>query len=170
LSYLNKHEQNHTFVECAVFADDIKGKGWNDQSPWHFIDQPFFDGDFVTTVFPEKFNVTWSVDYMHKNLKGPKPDEKEGVSWALGDGLNMRFLIHYVGDIHQPLHTVTRYADDHPKGDMGGNLYKLAEHDKIIELHALWDSGVYEFDDVSDFGDLALPLTSESWEKLGNIS
>ena len=52
LTYMNQHEKDHMFVESATFADDIKDKGFNDQSPWHYIDQPFFD-NFNTTVFPE---------------------------------------------------------------------------------------------------------------------
>ena len=63
LQYLTKHEGKHSFVEAAVFADDIKLRGFNDQSPWHYIDQPFLD-NFNTTVFPEIFNVTWSINYM----------------------------------------------------------------------------------------------------------
>jgi len=30
LSYMNKNEKDHMFVESATFADDIKGKGWGD--------------------------------------------------------------------------------------------------------------------------------------------
>jgi hypothetical protein len=145
LSYLNKHEANHKFVECATFADDIKDKGFNDQSPWHYTDQPFFD-HFNTTVYPENFNVTWSIDYMTKTLKANKTDPDTGVSWDLGDSFNLRLLIHYVGDIHQPLHTVSRYTNEHPNGDQGGNLFMLAEKEGINELHALWDSTIYEFD------------------------
>ena len=45
-------EKDHPFVECATFADEIKGTGWNDQSHWHFVDEPFFDG-FTRDVAPE---------------------------------------------------------------------------------------------------------------------
>jgi hypothetical protein len=38
LKYMNQHEANHTFVECATFADDIKDKGFNHISPWHYVD------------------------------------------------------------------------------------------------------------------------------------
>jgi len=30
-------------VECATFADEIKGKGAKWQSGWHFVDTPFVD-------------------------------------------------------------------------------------------------------------------------------
>jgi hypothetical protein len=33
-----KKEDQHPFVECVTFADDIKYKGGSYQSPWHFID------------------------------------------------------------------------------------------------------------------------------------
>jgi len=41
----------------------------------------------------------------------------------------------------------------------------LAEKDGINELHALWDSTVYEWDI-----DLPRPLSNESWDSLTNIS
>lgn len=98
---MNEHELNHGFVECATFPDDIKNKGWKDQSPWHFDDIPYIIDNFNGTApAPENFNVTWAVEYMHKNLKGPRTDDNEGVKWELGDSFNLRFLIHYVGDIH----------------------------------------------------------------------
>lgn len=172
LSYLNEHEQNHTFVECATFADDIKGRGFDDISPWHFIDQPFFDENFNTTVYPEAFNVTWAIKNMAKVLNRERNSteaepvkEDEGVSWLLGDGFNLRLLIHYLGDMHQPLHTVSRYTKDFPRGDMGGNLFMLEEKESINELHALWDSGVYEFD-----ADVQQPLNATAWQWLGDIS
>lgn len=49
LSYLREShpkitaaEGEHPFTECATFADTIKGKGFNWQSNWHFIDQPIY--------------------------------------------------------------------------------------------------------------------------------
>lgn len=41
----------------------------------------------------------------------------------------------------------------------------LEEKDGINELHALWDSTIYEYDQ-----DFAQPLSEESWEALGDIS
>lgn len=36
-------ENNHPLVECTTFADDIKYAGGGFQSPWHFVDQPYYD-------------------------------------------------------------------------------------------------------------------------------
>ena len=51
----------------------------------------------------------------------------------------IRLLIHYVGDFHQPLHCATRVNKNYPKGDLGGNMFKLTGDD-LGELHAVWDS------------------------------
>lgn len=102
---------------------------------------------------------------MTKQLEKPKVNEDEGVSWLLGDAFNLRLLIHYIGDIHQPLHDVSRYSEDFKDGDMGGNLYMLEEKDGINELHALWDSTIYEWDQ-----DVPLPLSQSGWDFLGDIS
>ena len=163
IQYMNKHEDKHSFVECATFADDLKERGMSDQSPWHFTDQPFLDGYFPSLT-TENQNVTWSVDYMHKNLKGPR-DANDSVSWELTDGFNLRLLIHYVGDLHQPLHTVSRYAKDFKNGDMGGNLFMLKERQNVTELHALWDSTVYEW--ATDFKQ---PLNDSIWDQMTKIS
>src|ERR1700730_12872831 len=32
------------------------------------------------------------------------------------------WLIHLVGDVHQPLHTTSRFTHEQPKGDAGGTL------------------------------------------------
>lgn len=39
-------EGSHPFVECATFADEIKGRGWNDQANLHYVNIPFFDEGF----------------------------------------------------------------------------------------------------------------------------
>jgi hypothetical protein len=55
-----------------------------------------------------------------------------------------RLLIHYVGDVHQPLHCVSRVNKDYPAGDRGGNSFPLPTHYSDKELHAVWDSAIYE--------------------------
>lgn len=65
--------------------------------------------------------------------------EEDGLSTA------MRLLIHYVGDIHQPLHATSRVDHEYISGDRGGNSFPLQAKDSVNELHALWDSVLYEF-------------------------
>jgi hypothetical protein len=51
----------------------------------------------------------------------------------------LRWLVHVVGDVHQPLHTTQRFSDQFPTGDQGGNLCLINRTER--NLHALWDQG-----------------------------
>jgi hypothetical protein len=53
----------------------------------------------------------------------------------------MRYLIHVIGDIHQPLHATAMFNDGMFKnGDQGGNLFKITYASGIDNLHKLFDS------------------------------
>ncbi len=47
----------------------------------------------------------------------------------------LKFVVHFVGDIHQPLHA--GYRDD-----KGGNAYQVQFDGKGSNLHRVWDSGL----------------------------
>ena len=69
---------------------------------------------------------------MLASLKGARANEKKhSVSYNLGESLNLRLLIHYVGDLHQPLHATSRYTESHPNGDRGGNDFHLTPNGEI---------------------------------------
>lgn len=69
-------------------------------------------------------------------------------------------MIHYAGDIHQPLHDVAEVDSKYPKGDAGGNFEHLS---KVIDgvncLHAIWDSVAYKY-----AGYPVLPLTEDKYD------
>lgn len=44
----------------------------------------------------------------------------------------MRLLIHYVGDVHQPLHATARVDHEYPRGDFGGNTVHLPNKDESL--------------------------------------
>lgn len=73
----------------------------------------------------------------------------------------MRLIIHYVADIHQPLHAESRYNLKYPNGDRGGNSFKLPYTDGTYNLHSAYDSVMYEFTQ-----DAKLPLSTGSWSNL----
>lgn len=164
-------EQNHPFVECATFADFIKNSGFNDLSTWHYVDTPFFDEGYTTEVHDDPSNVVWAIDQMHKQIVDPvgtiygPVNPTLPVDLSFGRSFNMRLLIHYFGDIHQPLHSVSRYTENYPNGDAGGNLFGIPASGPdggVTNLHAVWDSVAYAYADFID-----QPLTDDSWEFLG---
>jgi len=52
-------------------------------------------------------------------------------------------MLHLIGDIHQPLHTVKLVTDTYPepRGDRGGNSFsvRVTPDRSAIKLHAFWD-------------------------------
>ena len=82
--------------------------------------------------------------------------EKEGKSLAL------RLLVHYYGDVHQPLHSSDRYTAQHPDGDKGGNDFPLKNHYSANELHAVWDNVIYQY-----HTNPKRPFTAATWNDQG---
>src|SRR5207302_7169292 len=50
------------------------------------------------------------------------------------------WILHLVGDVHQPLHAVSRYTKQIPDGDAGGNAETvIPATGETIALHTYWD-------------------------------
>lgn len=82
-----------------------------------------------------------------------------------GKSLALRLLIHYYGDIHQPLHNVDRYTKEFPNGDKGGNAFLLKNHYSANELHAVWDNVIYSY-----HTNPKRPFTAASWNDFGALA
>ena len=109
-------------------------------APWHYIDICLQDQRTdLPARCPGGACVTAKIDEYTNRLKAGNYDE-----WgAAGD---LAFLIHLVGDIHQPLHT----AND---ADKGGNCIAVESHPYARNLHAAWDTAVvYRLEDSVDTG------------------
>ena len=52
---------------------------------------------------------------------------------------SLSWLIHLVGDIHQPLHCESFYSDAYTNGDRGGNEFYVKPADQPVRLHGVWD-------------------------------
>lgn len=118
-----------SLADVANWADQVKGNTqWSHTKPWHFIDIPDH-GDYED-VPHEDSDVVYAITELVRALKSSSaaPMDKKSA---------LMFLVHFVGDIHQPLH-VGR-PDDH-----GGNSIKVVFEGKQTNLHALWDSGMIQ--------------------------
>jgi nuclease S1 len=117
-----------TAMERASVRPDTEFRD-EETAPWHFIDICLQDRRAdVPARCPGGNCVTRKIDQYSKRLKEGKYDH-----WgASGD---LAFLIHFVGDIHQPLHA----AND---ADRGGNCVKVDSHSQATDLHAVWDTTV----------------------------
>ena len=118
------------FVSAAHWADDIKRN--HDAyafSSWHFIDFPYPNRSACSQETVDEQNIVVALEDMRTNLLDPQVP-----GW--NRAFSLRYTLHLMGDMHQPLHTVSRCSPSHPKGDAGGNLFKLNDPD-YTNLHKL---------------------------------
>lgn len=122
------------FVTAACWADDIKSST-SAYSIWHYIDLPFsLDGTSTNNAPPPFTNVVWAIRQSIATLQDPAAAQTNQAT-------ALRFLLHFAGDIHQPLHSSTAVSAAHPTGDAGGNSFNLAVGGTWSNLHSLWDAG-----------------------------
>ena len=81
-------------------------------------------------------------------VKGPPPkhaverltvleeDLRKRKSTMFLRAVELAWVIHLMGDLHQPLHNASRISKVQPKGDAGGNGMALT---KSLDLHTFWD-------------------------------
>ena len=168
------HERDHRFTECATFADDIKTTWGAWQTPWHYMDQPYLDEPGTTIEdFPEF--VIPDVDVIHAmtDLTAFLKRETDSSSSkyinqiaqyfpAIEDqrSVALRLVIHYIGDIHQPLHGVAEVDHRFPAGDQGGNSESVPADPSgsVTNLHSVWDSVIYKHT-----GYETLPMSEEDF-------
>lgn len=141
-SAISKHTKD--FVNASHWADDVKRLPDFEFSPdLHFIDNPFAtDGTTLPTDLPKHDNIVKGLE-TYVNILKTGTDQNERAE-------ALRFIIHFVGDIHQPLHCATRVDANHPEGDRGGNDLSIetldpAGHKKRVKLHSYWDGGIESF-------------------------
>ncbi len=130
-------EDRTAFMRASTWADSIKldprytsdppsaatagqNVGYADRSrhaDWHFVDQPISPDR--TPVVPARVpNAATQLPLFRAALADPRA----------GDDLksyDLVWLLHLVGDVHQPLHCVSRYDAADRQGDRGGNAVRI---------------------------------------------
>lgn len=115
-------------ARSSTWADETK----TDQTgPWHYIDLTLPDTKAdIAARCPDDNCAPARIRLFAAQLASRRADGR----WSQLDAL--RFLVHFVGDIHQPLHTIS-------DADLGGNCEQLDPAiGKAKNLHALWDGEI----------------------------
>lgn len=145
------------FMIAATWADWIKDKnsGYSDEDPknanrpdgatssqnvgypdmfrhryFHFVDTPFATDGTALPAIPTP-NAQERIALFRGVLASASDDRLKSY--------DLTWLLHLVGDVHQPLHCVTRVSGTEPEGDNGGNNVKLSCVGCPKALHAYWD-------------------------------
>jgi hypothetical protein len=129
--------QNVSLASISSWADDIR-----DERPetynWHFVDIPLYADIYEATrdcLDTSKGDCAINaIDRNRKTLLDPaaSPQDKKEA---------LMYLVHFIGDIHQPLHAVGDYrgANDYPVKFFIDPLKKKTED---TNLHVVWDSSL----------------------------
>jgi len=152
------------FVDASTWADDERSIK-PDTGPWHFIDIPRGapKGDIAQYCPASTGCVVSELAAQVRVLR-----DHTASAQARADAL--RYVIHFVGDIHQPLHATTN-------DDMGGNCVPVTFFDRAPmetnleresyspNLHGIWDVGIIEH--FAPPQDAQAPTPEQVAEELG---
>jgi hypothetical protein len=98
---------------------------------WHFIDNPF-SPDGTPLLPPAAPNLRTQIALLRRTLSSVAASDEV-------KSYDLVWLLHLVGDAHQPLHAASRFTHDLPRGDNGGNRIALCSRPCRDELHLFWD-------------------------------
>ena len=151
-----------SFTGAAPWLDSIK---YEDHIPWfhtmHYVDR-FFSDDGTALPEEAQINGLWAVGKAKEMLS-------DKVTSGFDKGMAFRILLHVSADPHQPLHAASRVSFEYPKGDAGGNLFRLGRNSIGKNLHSYWDQGGGAFKGRQSVDDGELAKRAQGIEKNGLV-
>jgi len=157
VALLRKHPHYKEYLAAGRpegFSEDewvfLRGATWSDwvgtqsdlkrefaHPAWHFINYPYVPhGSRVDAAehqpqAGQEHIVQALTDAIEKLKTGTDSQKAIYLCW----------LLHLVGDIHQPLHCAQMVSEQFARGDQGGNLVliRVRTQRSPVRLHALWD-------------------------------
>jgi hypothetical protein len=136
--------------QAAVWPDTARDTPF-DRPKWHYVNFPVYlsladqqamsprlsvntSATWQPGMLDSRLNVLQALDRIAKTFPSQTADER---------AVQLCWVLHLVGDLHQPLHCAALFDRAHfPEGDKGGNSVKVRTHPlqrQPTALHALWD-------------------------------
>ena len=125
------------FMRAAYWPDWVRSNYSDEYNrpTWHYI----------TAAYVPPYSKLKASD-----LRGQQPNivtqiaaclEKIGSAHDVEEPIHLCWLLHLVGDIHQPLHCASQLSEAFPQGDQGGNLAIVRLMGGMpVRLHFAWDA------------------------------
>jgi len=125
---INELLDGKSIIYWAPWMDDASNSPqYKYSKTWHYFD--IEDGGSVaTTERSPKGDILTAIPAQIQTLKDKTSSREERQ-------LALKFLVHLMGDLHQPMHMGR-------PGDYGGNTIKVNYFSREYSLHSLWDGGV----------------------------
>jgi hypothetical protein len=138
---INRLLDNYPMAYYSNRADEIKSDTtgqWEHTFIWHYVNIPsgMQRNDFEKAVYNVKQDNLYSeLVKLEETLKSKEStDEQKRIALC--------FIIHLVGDMHQPMH-VGR------EDDLGGNRIYVEWFSRKTNIHAVWDSDLIDLEKYS---------------------
>ncbi len=144
-----------SFADAATWADEQRDVP--DSGQWHYVNIPIKEIRYHTRYCAAKGCVVSKIEEFRRTLLNPK-------AGTLQKQQALKFLIHFIADVHQPLHV----GDN---GDQGGNRLQVRFFRDGSNLHRVWDSQIIERHTKNeqvwlwDFDFIANPRIAAEWTK-----
>ena len=124
---------HHDLSRMSNWADHIKSDvNWKHANDWHWCTIP--DGEGYEKGKHRGLAVEKVKEFITVLKKKKSTKEEKQIA--------LKFLIHLVGDLHQPLHVGNGE-------DRGGNSVRLKWFGESSNLHSIWDSKLIEYQNLS---------------------
>jgi hypothetical protein len=151
---------HESLAMSANWADFIKSDtSYKYLSSWHYLD------------FPDSLNYPQLQAFIKADTSG---NVYSKTNWLVGQLKNkslskdkkvfyLRLLVHFIGDMHQPLHHGR-------ETDQGGNKVKVNWFGESTNLHTVWDSKLIDqqqlsYTEYSNAIGFATPAERAKWQK-----
>jgi hypothetical protein len=117
-----------TLVSIASWADEVR-RSRPETGTWHYVDIPIDRAHLdMARDCPKGQCVIAKIEEFEKvvaDQSAPAAERREALM----------FLVHFIGDMHQPLHS----SDNR---DKGGNDVQVQLANRRLNLHSLWDTAL----------------------------
>lgn len=127
------------FLELARWADDARGS-IHDHPTWHYSSRPLIDKASPPAETPEDVPQGSAIEAFALNLSVAADSRASPAERAVA----LCWVFHLVGDMHQPLHSVSQVSQRFAEGDRGGGLQFVRDPqtNEPVTLHWFWDDAV----------------------------
>lgn len=122
-----------SLASIASWADDYRAEHEESRN-WHFVNIPYDRATYDPAV--DCKNDARYGDCIINAIERARAVLADCSKAATQQAQALKFLVHFVGDIHQPLHDTDR------NNDHGGNDIVVTFFGKSAKLHAIWDSDI----------------------------
>ncbi|GAA3950568.1 S1/P1 nuclease [Hymenobacter algoricola] len=128
-----------TLTMISTWPDEIRYyPGFKGTAPWHYVNTPagLNQAQYLQALHGQKEANAYQI------LQIKLCELEDAASTPAERTAALKFVVHLVGDAHQPLHA--GHAED-----KGGNDVRVKFRGKDTNLHSLWDSGLLEYQGLS---------------------